>query len=202
VDGGADVRLEGRHVLLEPLTEAHAEGLFAAADDPSMFRFLSERLESLDDHRAYVRRGLSERDAGRAIPFAIRLRGDGSLIGTTRFAAIDHAHRRAEIGWTWIARRVQRTSVNTECKRLLLGHAFDSMQLDRVELKTDALNTVSRTAIARIGATQEGIFRRHMVMPDGRVRDTVWFSIVREEWPSVRDALDRKLSSVSTAVPA
>lgn len=189
-------------MLLEPLTEAHAEGLFAAVDDPSMFRFLSERLESLDDHRAYVRRGLSERDAGRAIPFAIRLRGDGSLIGTTRFAAIDHAHRRAEIGWTWIARRVQRTSVNTECKRLLLGHAFDSMQLDRVELKTDALNTVSRTAIARIGATQEGIFRRHMVMPDGRVRDTVWFSIVREEWPSVRDALDRKLSSVSTAVPA
>lgn len=189
-------------MVLEPLADAHAEPLFAAADDPSMFRYLSEPLLTLDDHRAFIRRGLSERDAGRAIPFAIRLRGDGALVGTTRFAAIDLAHRRAEIGWTWIARRVQRSAVNTECKRLLLGHAFESMQLNRVEFKTDALNQVSRTAIARIGAKPEGIFRSHMVMPDGRVRDTAWFSIVREEWPSVREALDRKLAAPISAVPA
>lgn len=192
-------------MVLEPLADAHAEALFAAAEDPEMFRYLSERLASLDDHRAYVRRALDERDAGRAIPFAIRLRDDGAVVGSTRFAAFDAAHRRAEIGWTWIARRVQRTSVNTECKRLLLGHAFDALHLNRVEFKTDALNQVSRTAIARLGATQEGIFRRHMVMPDGRVRDTVWFSIVSQEWPAVREALDRKLAvplSTSTAVPA
>ncbi|MGH8518234.1 MAG: GNAT family N-acetyltransferase, partial [Panacagrimonas sp.] len=193
---------EGRHVVLEPLADAHAEALFAAAEDPSMFRYLSECLSSLDDHRAFIGRGLSERDAGRTIPFAIRLRGDGALVGTTRFAAIDLAHRRAEIGWTWIARKVQRSAVNTECKRLLLGHAFDVMQLDRVEFKTDALNQVSRTAIARLGATQEGIFRRHMVMPDGRVRDTVWFSILRQEWPIVREALDRKLAAPISAAPA
>ena len=192
-------------MVLEPLADAHAEALFAAAEDPEMFRYLSERLASLDDHRAYVRRALVERDAGRAIPFVIRLRDDGAVVGSTRFAAFDAAHRRAEIGWTWIARRVQRTPVNTECKRLLLGHAFDALQLNRVEFKTDALNQVSRTAIARLGAVQEGIFRRHMVMPDGRVRDTVWFSIVSQEWPAVREALDRKLSvplSTSTAVPA
>lgn len=189
-------------MVLEPLAPEHADALFAAADDPSMFRYLSERLETLEDHRGYVQRGLAERDAGRAIPFGIRLRGDGAIVGTTRFAAIDLTHRRAEIGWTWIARRVQRTAVNTECKRLLLGHAFESMQLNRVELKTDALNQVSRAAIARIGAKPEGIFRSHMVMPDGRVRDTAWFSIVRDEWPVVRDALDRRLAAPISAVPA
>lgn len=189
-------------MALEPLAPEHAEALFAVADDPSMFRYLSERLETLDDHRGYVRRGLAERDAGRAIPFVIRLRSDDAVVGTTRLAAIEPAHHRAEIGWTWIARRVQRTAVNTESKRLLLGHAFESMQLNRVELKTDALNQVSRTAIVRIGAKPEGIFRRHMVMPDGRVRDTAWFSIVREEWPAVRDALDRKLAAPISAVTA
>lgn len=202
MQSAADVRLEGRHVMLEPLAPEHADALFAAADDPSMFRYLSERLETREDHRGYVQRGLAERDAGRAIPFVIRLRGDGGIVGTTRFAAIDLAHRRAEIGWTWIARRVQRTAVNTECKRLLLAHAFESMQLNRVEFKTDALNQMSRTAIARIGGRPEGIFRSHMVMPDGRVRDTAWFSIVREEWPAVRDALDRRLAAPISAVPA
>lgn len=189
-------------MVLEPLASEHADALFASADDPSMFRYLSERLETLDDHRGFVQRGLAERDAGRAIPFVIRLRSDDSVVGTTRFAAIEPAHRRAEIGWTWIARRVQRTDVNTECKRLLLGHAFESMRLNRVELKTDALNQVSRTAIARIGARPEGIFRSHMVMPDGRVRDTAWFSIVREEWPAVRAELDRKLAAPISAAPA
>lgn len=188
------VRLEGRHVLLDPLMPEDAQALFAAAgDDVEMFRFLSEPLRTLQDHRDYVQRGLEEQAAGRALPFCIRLRNTGEVIGSTRFAAFDPAHRRAEIGWTWIARKVQRSAVNTECKRLLLAHGFDVLELNRIEFKTDALNTVSRAAITRLGATQEGVFRQHMVMPDGRVRDTVYFSIVRREWPSVRGALEQKL---------
>lgn len=188
------VRLEGRHVVLEPLAAADAEALFAAADDAELFRYLSEPLSTLDHHRAYVRRALDEQAQGCALPFLIRSRESGAVIGSTRFAAIEPAHRRAEIGWTWIAKKVQRTAVNTECKRLLLGYGFEQLNLNRIEFKTDFLNHKSRTAIARIGATQEGIFRRHMVMPDGRVRDTVYFSIVREEWPAVREQLDARLT--------
>lgn len=190
-------------MVLEPLAAGDADALFAAADSPELFRYLSEPLASLADHRAYVQRALDAQAVGSALPFLIRLRAGGEVIGSTRFAAIEPAHRRAEIGWTWIAARVQRTAVNTECKRLLLGHGFDQMQLDRIEFKTDLLNARSRTAIERIGATQEGIFRRHMIMPDGRIRDTVYFSILRQEWPAVRAALDARLqSSVSTVLPA
>lgn len=189
------VRLEGRHVVLEPLNAGDAEALFAAADDPAeLFRYLSEPLSTLDHHRAYVQRALDEHAQGRALPFLIRLRESGAVLGSTRIATMDGAHRRAEIGWTWIARKVQRSAVNTECKRLLLGYGFDQLHLNRIEFKTDVLNQKSRTAIARIGATQEGIFRQHMVMPDGRIRDTVYFSIVRQEWPVVRERLDAILT--------
>ncbi|MGQ0621991.1 MAG: GNAT family N-acetyltransferase [Panacagrimonas sp.] len=188
------VRLEGRHVVLELLTEADAEALYGAADDPELFRHLPEPLSTVERHRTFVQRALAEQAQGKALPFVIRLCDSGDVVGTTRFGAVELAHKRAEIGWTWIARRVQRTAVNTECKRLLLGHGFEAMQLNRIEFKTDFLNQRSRTAIARVGATQEGVFRRHMVMPDGRVRDTVYFSIVREEWPAVRERLDACLN--------
>lgn len=189
------VRLEGRHVVLEPLVEADAETLHRAADDPELFRYLSEPLSTIENHRAFVQRALAEQAQGKALPFVIRLRDSGDVIGTTRFGAIELAHKRAEIGWTWIARRVQRTAVNTEAKRLLLGHGFEQWGLNRIEFKTDELNQKSRTAIARIGATQEGVFRNHMVMPDGRIRNTVYFSILGEEWPAVRAALDQKLGT-------
>lgn len=195
----APLRLDSARLALEPLHEAHGPLLFAAADDAALFRYLPDRLETLDDHVAFVRRALDEQRQGRALPFAIRL-ADGTVVGTTRFGAVEWAHRRAEIGWTWIARRVQRSFVNTQCKRLLLGYGFDVLGLNRIEFKTDSLNERSRAAIARLGATQEGVFRNHMVMPDGRVRHTVYFSIVRDEWPAVRQRLDSLL--MTSAAPA
>lgn len=190
----APVRIEGRHVVLEPMTAGDGAALLAAADDPELFRYLPDPLQSLADHEAWVERALSEQSQGRALPYTIRLRDSGEVVGTTRFGSIEMAHRRAEIGWTWIARRVQRSAVNTECKLRLLSLGFDQMNLNRIELKTDSLNERSRTAILRIGATQEGIFRNHMVMPDGRLRHTVWFSIVRDEWPAVRAGLETRPS--------
>lgn len=200
----APVRLEGRHVVLEPLAASDAEALFAAADDPvELFRYLPDPLIRIEHHCDFVQRALVDHAQGKALPFLIRLRGSGEVIGTTRFGAIEAAHKRAEIGWTWIASKVQRSAVNTESKRLLLGHGFEQLQLNRIEFKTDLLNQKSRAAIARIGATQEGIFRKHMVMPDGRLRDTVYFSIVRDEWPAVCAALDARLNSeIPTALPA
>jgi len=189
------VRLQGGAVVLQPLTEDDAQALFAAADAPAeLFRYLPDRLETLEHHRAFVARALAEQAQGKALAFTIRLAGSGEVVGTTRFGAIEIAHARAEIGWTWIAGKVQRSSVNTQAKKLLLEHGFEVMKLNRVEFKTDSLNQRSRSAIWRLGATQEGIFRNHMVMPDGRIRHTVYFSITREEWPDVRRRLDAMLA--------
>lgn len=193
----APVRLEGRHVVLDPLIEADAEALYRAADDPELFRYLPEPLSRIEHHRAFVQRALAEQAQGKALPFVICLRDSGEVVGTTRFGAIELAHKRAEIGWTWIARRVQRTAVNTEAKRLLLAHGFERWGLNRIEFKTDELNQTSRTAISRIGASQEGVFRNHMVTPDGRIRNTVYFSIVREEWPGVRERLEAFMTTRS-----
>jgi RimJ/RimL family protein N-acetyltransferase len=193
MNGLSPARLQGRQVVLDPMVEADAAELFAAADDPELFRYLPDPLRSLDDHRAWVERALAEQAAGRALPYVIRLRDGGAVVGTTRIAAIEWPHRRGEIGWTWIARRVQRTAVNTECKRLPLAYGFDTLGFNRIELKTDSLNARSRAAILRIGATQEGIFRNHMIVPGPRIRHTVYFSIVREEWPGICARLDARL---------
>ena len=197
--------LEGEHIRLRPLVAADAEALHAAADDPAgLFRYLPDRLQSLEDHRGFVARALAEQQQGRALPFAICALADGAVLGTTRFGAIEPAHARAEIGWTWIRTDAQRTAVNTECKRLLLAQGFEALGLNRIELKTDSLNLRSRAAILRLGATEEGVFRNHMVMPDGRLRHTVYYSIIREEWPQVRCRLDALLGvkPVSAAMPA
>jgi RimJ/RimL family protein N-acetyltransferase len=140
--------------------------------------------------RAYVAEALDEQRRGLSLPFAIVDRASGRVIGSTRFANIDVPNRRLEIGWTWLAREFQRTRANTEAKLLLLTHAFDALGAIRVELKTDALNAQSRNAILRLGAVQEGIFRKHKIIPhQGRVRDTVYFSILDTEWPAVKDRL-------------
>jgi len=142
-----------------------------------------------------VARALDEQVRGQSLPFAIVDAQREEVVGTTRYAAIDVPNRRLEIGWTWVARDRQRTPVNTSAKRLLLGHAFEALDVNRVELKTDALNQQSRTAILRIGATQEGILRQHVRCVSGRMRDTVYFSILASEWPDVRRRLDQRLSA-------
>jgi RimJ/RimL family protein N-acetyltransferase len=136
---------------------------------------------------------------GVALPFAVMERASGRAIGSSRYAAIDRFNRRLEIGWTWYAPVWQRTAVNTETKYLMLRHAFETLGCLRVEFKTDALNERSRKALLRIGAKEEGTFRRHMIMPGGRIRDSVYFSIIDSEWPAVRARLEELLDRAGPA---
>jgi RimJ/RimL family protein N-acetyltransferase len=185
--------LSGSHVRLVPLSLDHVPALCEVGLDPEIWRWTPSNVDSLAGMRTFVTEGLAERDAARAIPFAQVEAATGRVVGTTRLANIDRTNRRAEIGWTWIGRPWQRTALNTEAKLLLFTHAFEVMGCKRVEIKTDALNAQSRRAIARLGAVQEGIFRRHMLTASGRWRDTVYFSVIDEEWPAVRQGLKDRL---------
>jgi len=189
------VTLRNPHVRLEPLTAAHVPALAHVGLDPALWPWIPAPITSIDGMRDYVARALDEQVRGQSLPFAIVDAQREEVVGTTRYAAIDVPNRRLEIGWTWVARDRQRTPVNTSAKRLLLGHAFEALDVNRVELKTDALNQQSRTAILRIGATQEGILRQHVRCVSGRMRDTVYFSILASEWPDVRRRLDQRLSA-------
>ncbi len=188
------VTLSGRHVRLEPLTSAHIEPLFAAAADPELWRWTLTHIASIEDMRDYVDAALAGQRAGTALPFATLDASTGEVIGSTRFGNIDTSNRRVEIGWTWLRRDRQRTACNTEAKYLMLCHAFDVLGCIRVELKTDALNQQSRTAILRIGAVEEGILRAHLITATGRVRDSAMYSILDREWAGVRESLEVRLS--------
>ncbi|HLK91687.1 MAG TPA: GNAT family protein [Polyangia bacterium] len=188
-----EVTLEGTRFRLEPLRASHHGALCAIGLDADLWRWSPKPLRTPEDVTEYVAFALRERDAGRALPFVVTERSSGEVIGSTRFGAIEPAHRRVEIGWTWYAARWQRTAANTEAKYLLLRHAFETLGCIRVELKTDALNERSRTAIRRIGAQEEGTLRRHMITVSGRLRDTVYYSILDAEWPAVKAALEARL---------
>lgn len=189
----APVTLEGTHVRLEPLSPTHEEPLLAAAADGELWNLTVTTVPSRATIGSYLATAFAAQAAGRELPFVIRDRARDRIVGTTRFRNIELAHRRLEIGSTWLGASAQRTAINTEAKLLLLTHAFDVLGCNRVELVTDFLNTRSRAAIARLGAKQEGILRAHMVMPDGRLRDSVYFSIIAPEWPEVRTRLAQKL---------
>ena len=189
------VTLEGRYVRLEPLSPAHEADLARVALDADLWRWTPTQIHSLDDLATYIETALSLQRAGTAIPFATVDRASGRAIGSTRFGNIDAPNRRVEIGWSWLGREFQRKAFNTEAKLLMLAHAFERMDCIRVELSADALNTKSRTAIARLGAKEEGTLRHHMILPDGRLVDWVYYSILRDEWPSVRAGLQEKLAS-------
>jgi RimJ/RimL family protein N-acetyltransferase len=191
--------LEGRHVRLEPLALAHVAALCEVGLDPALWEWTISQVHSADDMRRYVQAALAERDAGASIPFAQVERATGRVVGSTRLGNLAREHGRVEIGWTWLGRAWQRTALNTEAKLLLLAHAFETMGLRRVELKTDALNTRSRSAIRRLGAVEEGVLRQHMVTERGRVRDTVYYGILRDEWPAVRRALEQRLAATPDA---
>jgi RimJ/RimL family protein N-acetyltransferase len=184
------VTLEGVHVRLEPLSLVHHEALSRVGLDGDLWRLSPTVVESAEDMRRYIEAALQAQADGTALPFAIVERGSGTVVGSTRYGNIDRPHRRVEIGWTWIGHPWQRTAINTECKYLLLRYAFETLGCIRVEFKTDVLNERSRQAILRIGAKEEGIFRNHMVTPTGRVRDSVYFSIVDREWPAVKARLE------------
>jgi len=190
----APVVLEGRVVRLEPLTLDHVDALSAVGLDPSLWALTTIRVNDVDDMRRYVQTALDEQRAGTALPFATMERATGTVVGTTRFGSAVHEHARVEIGWTWIAPPWQRTAVNTEAKYLMLRHAFEVLKIRRVELKTSALNARSRAAILRIGATEEGTLRKHMINADGSARDSVYFSVTDDEWPRVRTRLEAMLA--------
>jgi RimJ/RimL family protein N-acetyltransferase len=189
----APVILEGRHVRLEPLTTEHTARLAEIGLDADLWAWIPTPVRTPEEMSAYVQTALKEQAAGSALPFALIEKSSGRTVGSTRYGNIDRDHHRVEIGWTWVARQWQRTAINTEAKYLLLRHAFETLRCIRVELKTDSLNERSRGAILRIGARQEGIFRKHMITASGRIRHTVYFSIVDSEWPEVKARLEAKL---------
>jgi RimJ/RimL family protein N-acetyltransferase len=191
------VTLYGSAVRLEPLTIDHVPALALVGLDPELWRWIPRPVTTVEEMHRYVSEALEEQRRGASLPFAIVDPAGDQAIGSTRFANIQPAHRRLEIGWTWLARSHQRTGANTEAKLLLLRHAFDVLGAHRVELKTDALNETSRKAILRLGAVEEGIFRRHVVTSTGRVRDTVYFSIIDLEWPAIRARLEGMLLKLS-----
>lgn len=188
-----EIVLEGSSVRLEPLERAHLPALAEVALDPELWRWTLSLVRTRDDLTRYVEKALALRDAHVGYPFATIERRGGRVIGSTRFQPIEPAHRRLEIGYTFVARPWQRTAVNTEAKYLMMKHAFEAMGMHRVEFKTDVLNTASRTALLRIGATEEGILREHSITEGGRIRDTIYFSVLEQEWPSVRAGLERRL---------
>jgi RimJ/RimL family protein N-acetyltransferase len=188
------VVLEGQHVRLEPLSLAHLDALSEVALDPEIWRWTSERAGSAEELRAYVERALAAQRSGSALPFATIARSIGRPIGSTRFANVDLPNGCLEIGWTWLGRDWQRTAANTEAKYLMMKHAFEALGVRRVEFKTDVLNERSRAAIRRIGAREEGILRKHGVTMSGRVRDTVYYSVIDDEWPAVRRRLEERLA--------
>ena len=185
--------LAGRHVRLEPLRPEHADALVRAAADGELWNLRVTQVPSAETVAAYVGKALEDQAAGTALPFVVK-DAAGEAVGSTRCFAIDRAVPRLEIGYTWYAARVQRTALNTEAKRLLLGHAFDAMGCSVVELRTHVMNHRSRAAIERLGAHFDGILRRQMRMPDGHLRDTAVYSLLREDWPAVRDRLDARLA--------
>ena len=189
----APVILEGRHVRLEPLKQEHATGLAEIGLDEDLWTWIPTPVRTLEEMTAYIHTALHEQANGSALPFALIESSSGRVIGSTRYGNIDRAHYRVEIGWTWVARQWQRSAINTEAKHLLLRHAFETLKCIRVELKTDSLNDRSRAAILRIGAREEGTFRNHMITASGRIRHTVYFSILDSEWPEVKARLEARL---------
>ena len=187
------VVLEGENVRLEPLSIEHLPRLAEIGLQADIFRWFTEPVRTPAGMRKFIVTALEEQAAGKSLPFATIDKQSGLAVGSTRFMNIEPAHLRVEIGGTWIAPDWQRTATNTEAKYIMMRHAFETWGCNRVELKTDSLNERSRRAIARIGAKEEGIFRNHMVTASGRLRHSVYFSVIRKEWPQVKATLEAKM---------
>jgi RimJ/RimL family protein N-acetyltransferase len=180
------VTLKGEHATLEPLHAGHEVALRDAAADGELWRLWYTSVAPPDQIGEYIARALDMRERLGAMPFAVRHNTTGNVVGCTRYFNVDAANRRLEIGHTWYSKRVQRTAINTECKLLLLTHAFEVLRCIAVEFRTHWFNHASRVAIERLGAKQDGVLRNHHLLPDGSKRDTVVFSIIDGEWPAVR----------------
>jgi len=189
------VHLGGEHVVLEPLTRAHL-GPLASVLDPKLLQWFPKPITNDAELAEFIEEALHAQDAGTALPFATIDRARGKVIGSTRFANIDCANRKLEIGWTWIARPWQRSAINTEAKLLMLQHAFETLGAIRVQLKTDLRNLHSQRAIEKLGAVREGVLRRYQIRSNGEVRDTVMYSVLAEEWPALKARLEARLADL------
>lgn len=183
------VILEGQLVRLEPLRMTHVDGILEAGAFDEIWPHMSIHIRTREDAQAFILQAIQNEQAGTDLPFVIIRRADERVIGSTRFLAISKKDHGLEIGFTWLTPDVWKTGINTECKWLLLRHCFEHMGCIRVQLKTDLRNVNSQRAIARIGGVREGVLRNHMVMPDGYIRDSVYFSILDREWPEVKQKL-------------
>ena len=183
------VILQNKKARLIPLQKEHFEELKSIAFDESLWKYTITKIYTEDDLRNYIEIAIEEREKFQSYPFVIYDVATGKIAGSTRYGNISLEHRRVEIGWTWYAPVFQRTGLNRACKFELLQYAFEKLNCIRVELKTGSLNLTSQTAIAKIGATKEGVLRKHMIQEDGSFRDTVYFSILQDEWPSVKQSI-------------
>jgi RimJ/RimL family protein N-acetyltransferase len=180
------ITLKGKHATLEPLAREHEDALRRAAADGELWRLWYTSVPAPGRTAAYIDAALEIRDKLGGMPFVVRANASGEVVGCTRYFHVDAPNRRLEIGYTWYAKRAQRTAINTECKILLLSHAFEALKCIAVEFRTHWFNHASREAIARLGAKQDGVLRNHQLSPDGSYRDTVVFSIIESEWPAVK----------------
>jgi RimJ/RimL family protein N-acetyltransferase len=187
------VTLYGRHVRLEPMHAGHDTDLAAAAADGELWKLRVTSVPEPDQAAMYVAAALMGQHDGHMLPFVVRELASGQIVGSTRYHDIVTAAERVEIGYTWCARRVQRTAINTECKLMLLGHAFETLGCAVVGLRTDHMNFASQRAIERLGARRDGVIRHHAPRRDGTVRDTVMYSILAHEWPDVKAHLQWQL---------
>ena len=194
------VTLEGSVARLEPLTLEHLPGLTAIGLDADIWRWMPTAIQTPGEMRGYIDRALAAREVGTEMPFATIEVASGRVVGGTRYMNIEPHHRRLEIGYTWLAPAWQRTAINTEAKLLMLTYAFNALGALRVEFKTDSLNEKSRTALLGIGAKEEGTMRNHMVTDSGRRRHSVYFSVIEEEWPQVRQNLDARLARLNRPI--
>jgi len=181
--------LHGHYVSLEPLNQQHLSDIQAAAADGELWKLFFTSVPSVDLAQSWLDTALEAKNQGKAIPFAVRNIDNGKIVGSTRFCNIDKTNRRMEVGYTWYAQSAQRSAINTECKLLLLTQAFELFGCIAVEFRTDWFNRKSQNAIERLGAKRDGVLRNHTIMADGRVRDTVVYSITDNEWPGVKKNL-------------
>lgn len=187
--------LENNKARLQPLDKKDADILAAiAVQQPELFQFMSQQLNNVADVYAYIRKALDEFNEGTALPFLVIDKESGKVAGTTRFGALVKEHKRVEIGWTWISGEFHNKGLNKAMKFLMLQYAFETLQFNRVEIKTSEVNYISRRAIESIGATFEGILRHHIINDNGSLRNTVYYSILKEEWPDIKENIFKKHS--------
>jgi RimJ/RimL family protein N-acetyltransferase len=196
----ASTILTGHHARLAPLSQDHLNDLQVAASDGRLWELFFTSVPSPENLMTWFKVATEQRDKGLALPFTVFDQIKNKVIGATRYCNIDSTNKRLEIGYTWYAQSYQRSAINTECKLLLLTHAFETLDCNAVEFRTDWFNQRSQKAIERLGAKRDGVLRSHMILPDGRVRDTVVYSILKHEWEGVKANLEFKLNRTYSTI--